>query len=128
MIKLVVFDLDGVLIEAKQLHYEALNDALNLHASDCVISWNEHLSKYDGLKTKQKLEMLSKEILQYFAYFIRPDFSQKPDVDIATEKYKAIADSRTVEELREIVGRKHTIDFAALGSERIEIDSDRIVS
>ena len=61
MIKLVVFDLDGVLIEAKQLHYEALNDALNLHAPNCIISWNEHLSKFDGLKTKQKLEMLSKD-------------------------------------------------------------------
>jgi len=72
------------------------------------------------------VEMLIKEILQYFAYFIRPDFSQKPDVDVATEKYKMIADARTVEELREIVGRKHTIDFAALGSERIEIDSDKI--
>jgi beta-phosphoglucomutase len=32
MIKLIIFDLDGVLIEAKHLHYEALNDALNLHA------------------------------------------------------------------------------------------------
>jgi len=61
MIKLVVFDLDGVLIEAKQLHYDALNDALNLHAPNCIISWNEHLSKFDGLKTKQKLEMLSKD-------------------------------------------------------------------
>jgi HAD superfamily hydrolase (TIGR01509 family) len=61
MIKLIIFDLDGVLIEAKQLHYEALNDALNLHSEDCVISWNEHLSKYDGLKTKQKLDMLTKE-------------------------------------------------------------------
>ena len=28
MIKLVIFDLDGVLVEAKQLHYEALNEAL----------------------------------------------------------------------------------------------------
>jgi HAD superfamily hydrolase (TIGR01509 family) len=61
MIKLIVFDLDGVLIEAKQFHYEALNDALNLHVPNCNISWNEHLSKYDGLKTKQKLEMLSQE-------------------------------------------------------------------
>jgi HAD superfamily hydrolase (TIGR01509 family) len=61
MIKLIIFDLDGVLVEAKHLHYEALNDALNLHAEDCVISWNEHLSKYDGLKTKQKLDMLTKE-------------------------------------------------------------------
>ena len=61
MIKLIIFDLDGVLIEAKQLHYEALNNALNLHSEDCVISWNEHLSKYDGLKTKKKLDMLTKE-------------------------------------------------------------------
>jgi HAD superfamily hydrolase (TIGR01509 family) len=61
MIKLIIFDLDGVLIEAKQLHYEALNDALKKFAPDCVISWNEHLSKYDGLKTKQKLDMLSQE-------------------------------------------------------------------
>jgi beta-phosphoglucomutase-like phosphatase (HAD superfamily) len=58
MIKLIVFDLDGVLVEAKQLHYEALNEALMKYAPDCVISWNEHLSKYDGLKTNQKLEML----------------------------------------------------------------------
>jgi HAD superfamily hydrolase (TIGR01509 family) len=61
MIKLIIFDLDGVLIEAKQLHYEALNDALINHAPDCVISWNEHLSKYDGLKTKQKLDMLTND-------------------------------------------------------------------
>ena len=28
MIKLVVFDLDGVLVDARELHYEALNEAL----------------------------------------------------------------------------------------------------
>jgi HAD superfamily hydrolase (TIGR01509 family) len=61
MIKLIIFDLDGVLIEAKQFHYEALNDALINHAPNCVISWNEHLSKYDGLKTKQKLAMLTND-------------------------------------------------------------------
>ena len=56
-IKLIVFDLDGVLVEAKNIHYEALNEALG---KDYAISWNEHLSIYDGLKTTQKLEMLSK--------------------------------------------------------------------
>jgi HAD superfamily hydrolase (TIGR01509 family) len=55
-IKLVIFDLDGVLIEAKNIHYEALNDALG---TDYAISWNEHLSTYDGLKTVQKLNMLT---------------------------------------------------------------------
>ena len=28
MIKLVIFDLDGVLVDARELHYEALNRAL----------------------------------------------------------------------------------------------------
>jgi len=57
-IKLVIFDLDGVLVEAKNLHYEALNKALG---KEYAISWKEHLSKYDGLKTNQKLEMLTQE-------------------------------------------------------------------
>jgi len=56
MIKLVIFDLDGVLVEAKNIHYEALNKALGEEYS---INWNEHLSTYDGLKTIQKLQMLS---------------------------------------------------------------------
>lgn len=54
-IKLVIFDLDGVLVEAKNIHYDALNEALGEYA----ITWAEHLSTYDGLKTNQKLEMLS---------------------------------------------------------------------
>jgi len=54
-IKLVIFDLDGVLVEAKNIHYEALNEALGKYA----ISWNEHLLTYDGLKTTQKLQMLT---------------------------------------------------------------------
>jgi HAD superfamily hydrolase (TIGR01509 family) len=53
-IKLIIFDLDGVLVEAKEIHYEALNKALGEYA----ISWDEHLSIYDGLKTNQKLDML----------------------------------------------------------------------
>jgi len=57
-IKLIIFDLDGVLVEAKNLHFEALNKALG---SEYAISWKEHLSKYDGLKTNQKLEMLTQE-------------------------------------------------------------------
>lgn len=61
MIKLIIFDLDGVLVEAKNIHYDALNSAIQKFDKNCVIEWNEHLSKYDGLKTQQKLEMLTKE-------------------------------------------------------------------
>jgi len=56
MIKLIIFDLDGVLVGAKTIHYDALNEALG---TSYQISWIEHLSIYDGLKTNQKLEMLT---------------------------------------------------------------------
>lgn len=60
MIKAIIFDLDGVLIEAKQLHYDALNLALSEINNKFVIDWDEHLRIYDGLKTHQKLDMLVK--------------------------------------------------------------------
>ena len=56
MIKLVIFDLDGVLIDSKQIHYEALNRALG---NEYAISIEEHLANYDGLPTRSKLNMLS---------------------------------------------------------------------
>jgi len=56
-IKAVLFDMDGVLIEAKEWHYDALNRALELFGMP--ISRFDHLSTFDGLPTKKKLEMLS---------------------------------------------------------------------
>lgn len=59
MIKAVIFDMDGVLIDAKEWHYEALNKALSLFGYE--ISRYDHLVTYDGLPTSRKLEMLSME-------------------------------------------------------------------
>jgi HAD superfamily hydrolase (TIGR01509 family) len=59
MIKAVIFDMDGVLIEAKEWHYEALNRALRLFGYE--INRYEHLTTYDGLPTRKKLEILSLE-------------------------------------------------------------------
>jgi len=56
MIKLILFDLDGVLIDAKDIHYRALNQALGKYYN---ISHDEHLNIYDGHKTRKKLQMLS---------------------------------------------------------------------
>ncbi|GIG29918.1 HAD family hydrolase [Cellulomonas marina] len=57
MIRAVVFDMDGVLIDAKDWHYEALNRALALFGAQ--IERADHLAIYDGLPTRAKLEMLS---------------------------------------------------------------------
>lgn len=56
-IRAVIFDLDGVLVEAKEWHYEALNRALGVHG--CEITRDEHITQYDGLPTRTKLNMLS---------------------------------------------------------------------
>lgn len=58
-IKAVIFDMDGVLIEAKDWHYEALNRALGLFGLE--INRYDHLVTYDGLPTKSKLKMISME-------------------------------------------------------------------
>jgi len=59
MNKLIIFDLDGVLIESRELHFDSLNAALSKIGPEFVITREEHLSKYDGLNTTKKLEMLS---------------------------------------------------------------------
>jgi beta-phosphoglucomutase-like phosphatase (HAD superfamily) len=51
--------MDGVLIEAKEWHYEALNKALALFGYE--ISRYDHLVTYDGLPTSDKLKMISYE-------------------------------------------------------------------
>lgn len=58
-IKAVIFDMDGVLIDAKDWHYEALNRALNHFGYN--ISRYDHLVTFDGLPTRKKLEMLTRE-------------------------------------------------------------------
>lgn len=58
-IKAILFDMDGVLIEAKEWHYEALNRALDLFGMP--ISKFDHLETFDGLPTRRKLEMLTLE-------------------------------------------------------------------
>ena len=58
MIKLVIFDLDGVLIDSKEYHYEALNLALG---DQYKISQEEHNRDYDGLPTSEKLRILSEK-------------------------------------------------------------------
>jgi HAD superfamily hydrolase (TIGR01509 family) len=59
MIKAILFDLDGVLVEMPDGHYEALNDALGLFG--VKIEREEHNSFFNGLPTKKKLEELEKQ-------------------------------------------------------------------
>jgi HAD superfamily hydrolase (TIGR01509 family) len=57
-IKAILFDMDGVLIDARDWHYEALNLALSPFGLG--IDRDAHLATFDGLPTRVKLDMLSK--------------------------------------------------------------------
>jgi beta-phosphoglucomutase len=59
LINTVVFDMDGVLIDAREWHFQALNDALELFGFS--IDRYAHEERFNGLPTKVKLDILSKE-------------------------------------------------------------------
>lgn len=61
MHKLIIFDLDGVLLDSRELHYHSLNEALSKIDPKYIIPIEEHLSVYDGLSTTKKLEMLAEK-------------------------------------------------------------------
>jgi len=58
MIKLIVSDLDGVLASLKEVHYISLNEALETIGKEFIITESEHISTFDGLSTRKKLELL----------------------------------------------------------------------
>ncbi len=61
MIKFIIFDLDGVLVETKDIHFKALNKALMKTKKKYQIGYIDHLKKFDGIPTKDKLSILLKE-------------------------------------------------------------------
>ncbi len=61
MIKTIIFDLDGVLVDTKRIHFDALNSALKETSKKTTISFSDHVKTYDGLPTKEKLKILLKQ-------------------------------------------------------------------
>lgn len=60
MIKLIIFDLDGVLVDTKKIHFNSLNKALKKFSIN-QISYEDHLKIFDGLPTAEKLKIISKK-------------------------------------------------------------------
>lgn len=92
MLKLILFDLDGVLIDTKWIHYACLNEALG----DYSITEEEHINIYDGRKTTQKLEMLTER------------------KGLPVDRYQEIYDLKqalTMDEIVKIQPRSHIVDL-----------------
>lgn len=70
MIKVIIFDLDGVLVDTKKIHFEALNISLKKFKFD-QISIDDHEKIYDGLPTFQKLNILNKKKKLPKKYFFK---------------------------------------------------------
>ena len=63
MNKLIIFDLDGVLIDSKKIHFLALNKSLANVDKKYIITKKEQKKFYEGLPTSEKLKILTKSIL-----------------------------------------------------------------
>jgi HAD superfamily hydrolase (TIGR01509 family) len=55
----IIFDLDGVLIDSKEIHFQSLNKALSDVNPKYVIARSEQKNTFEGLTTKSKLEILT---------------------------------------------------------------------
>jgi HAD superfamily hydrolase (TIGR01509 family) len=60
MIKAILYDLDGVLVDATEWHYESLNVALK-EIAGFVIERDEHISTFNGIPTQKKMEILNEQ-------------------------------------------------------------------
>jgi HAD superfamily hydrolase (TIGR01509 family) len=59
VISLIVFDLDGVLLDSKEIHFNALNLALDEFGDNYIILRHEQDTVYEGLTTNAKLHILT---------------------------------------------------------------------
>ena len=88
MIKAIIFDLDGVLVDTKIIHFEALNMALKKYNFK-KISMDDHIKIFDGLPTNEKLKILNKrENLSKNSFFKINKYKQKITSSILKKKIK----------------------------------------
>jgi beta-phosphoglucomutase-like phosphatase (HAD superfamily) len=126
-IEAVVFDMDGVLVDAREWHYLALNKALGLFGYS--ISHEEHEVDFDGLPTRKKLEMLSirnglptqmhdfinalkqKYTVDLIHNFCRPTFKHEYALkQLKEDKYKIGLASNSISATIELMMNKTALD------------------
>jgi HAD superfamily hydrolase (TIGR01509 family) len=101
----VVFDMDGVLVDARDWHYEALNRALEVFGLD--ISYQDHLALFNGLSTRQKLNKLTEtHSLPLELHSVISNTKQNRTLRIAAEKCFPITQHLILLELLKAKGFK----------------------
>ena len=88
MIKAIIFDLDGVLVDTKNIHFEALNLALKKFGHN-KITFEDHIKIFDGLPTNEKLKILNlKDKLPKKNFVKINKYKQKVTSEILKKKNK----------------------------------------
>jgi len=88
MIKVIIFDLDGVLVNTKNIHFVSLNLALKKFNFD-EISVDDHNKIFDGLPTLEKLKILNTKKKLPKNYFIKiSKYKQKITSELLKKKIK----------------------------------------
>jgi HAD superfamily hydrolase (TIGR01509 family) len=64
-VKAILFDLDGVLVNSRVLHFETFRDALEEIKPGYNLTWSQHEAEFDGLSTRSKIgKLISKGVIQ----------------------------------------------------------------
>ena len=85
MIELIIFDLDGVLVDACEWHRVALNKALK-QVCNYEISLNDHYKDYNGIPTKIKLNKLfEKGIVSSSDFVLIEELKQHYTIELINE-------------------------------------------
>lgn len=113
MIKLIIFDFDGVLADCKEMHYETLNQAIAKQVGEqYIITKEEHLTIYDGLPTREKLELLQKnKNIPYMAEDAIWHIKQWLTADYIRTNF--VPDDRLIDMMRELKKKNYLIYVAS---------------
>ena len=109
MIKAIIFDLDGVLVDTKQIHFEALNESLKKYNFK-QISIDDHTKIYDGLPTIEKLKILEKKKILSKKYFKKLNiYKQKITTSILKKRIKK---NKKIVKIMQNLNKKYKIAVA----------------
>lgn len=88
-------------------------------STDGQVSQNLFFEVIDNL---DQIEISIRNILQYYSYFIRPEYKQKPDIHQATERFRHMADEHTLAELKEVLGKAARVRTTTEDDRAIDMD------